>query len=227
MSGNPIGSIESTSISPSSIRYRAPTLTRGLIHIRTLQVISPRRIPSRSRLVNVMKRVYVQRCTAPSLQNDALPTNVAKREQHPATSASGIVEDSQENSLTVPQVPIVTFREAGRDIAFAGYASCNGHAIRTFRPERRIVPKAIVPLGPRETRHLGALGVARGRRDYLHSDDLLLFARGVGHNLPKLLNGGVLAACLQKNRNSGNLPIAGFRIQAPSNLLHTATTHSK
>jgi hypothetical protein len=49
-------------------RYRAPTRTRGLIHIRALQVISPRRIPSRSRLVNTMKRVYVQRCSRPRLQ---------------------------------------------------------------------------------------------------------------------------------------------------------------
>jgi hypothetical protein len=36
--------------------------------MRTLQVISPRRIPSRSRLVNVMKRVYLQRCSPPSLR---------------------------------------------------------------------------------------------------------------------------------------------------------------
>ena|SRR6266550_3415460 len=51
--------------SPSYIRYRAPTLTRGRIQIRTLQVISPQCIPSRSRLVNVKKRVYVQpRCNA-------------------------------------------------------------------------------------------------------------------------------------------------------------------
>jgi hypothetical protein len=32
--------------------------TRGLIQIRTLHIISPRRTPSRSRLVNVMARVY-------------------------------------------------------------------------------------------------------------------------------------------------------------------------
>src|SRR6267142_3319676 len=58
ISGKPIGVIESTSISPSSIRYRAPTLTWGRVQFRTLQVISPRRTPSRSRLVNVMMRVY-------------------------------------------------------------------------------------------------------------------------------------------------------------------------
>jgi hypothetical protein len=58
ISGNPMGLIESTSISPPSIRYRAPILTWGRVHIRTLQVISPRRTPSRSRLVNTMKRVY-------------------------------------------------------------------------------------------------------------------------------------------------------------------------
>src|ERR1700692_4153791 len=40
------------------MRYLAPTLTWGRVQIRTLQVISPRRTPSRSRLVNVMKRVY-------------------------------------------------------------------------------------------------------------------------------------------------------------------------
>jgi hypothetical protein len=53
-----MGSIESTSISPSSMRYRPPTLTCGRVQIRTLQVISPRRTPSRSRLVNVMMTVY-------------------------------------------------------------------------------------------------------------------------------------------------------------------------
>src|SRR5690348_2953414 len=42
------------------MRYRPPTRTRGLIQIRTLQVISPRRMPSRSRFVNTMKRVYDQ-----------------------------------------------------------------------------------------------------------------------------------------------------------------------
>jgi len=38
--------------------YRPPTLTRGPIQNRTLHVIPPRRIPSRSRFVNVMRRVY-------------------------------------------------------------------------------------------------------------------------------------------------------------------------
>src|SRR5437764_131620 len=50
ISGNPIGLIESTSIVPSPMRYRARTLTRGRVHILTQQVISPRRTPSRSRL---------------------------------------------------------------------------------------------------------------------------------------------------------------------------------
>src|SRR5579862_2065148 len=54
MSGRPIGSIESTTIAPFSIGYFPPTRTRGRIQMRTLQVISPRRTPSRSRLVNVM-----------------------------------------------------------------------------------------------------------------------------------------------------------------------------
>src|SRR5262249_2702330 len=54
MSGRPIGSMESTSISPSSIRYRPPTFTCGRVQMRTLQVISPRRTPSRKRLVNVI-----------------------------------------------------------------------------------------------------------------------------------------------------------------------------
>jgi hypothetical protein len=58
MSGNPIGSIESTSISPSSMRYRRPTLTRALIQMRTELVISPRRTPSRSRLANIMLKIY-------------------------------------------------------------------------------------------------------------------------------------------------------------------------
>ncbi len=53
--------IESISISPSSMRYREPTLTCGLFQIRTLQVISPRRTPSRRRLVNTMERVYPSR----------------------------------------------------------------------------------------------------------------------------------------------------------------------
>ena len=65
----------------------------------------------------------------------------------------------------------------------------------------------------REKRHLRELGVTGGRRDYLVSDDLLLFARGVGHILPKL-NSGVRAACLQKNGNSGDLPIAGHSFKA-------------
>src|ERR1039458_1433354 len=55
ISGRPIGLIESTSISPSSIRYRLPTLTWGRVHILTLQVISPRRTPSRRRLAKTMR----------------------------------------------------------------------------------------------------------------------------------------------------------------------------
>src|SRR6266481_4150991 len=38
------------------MRYRAPTLTWGRIHIRTLHVISPRRTPSRRRLVKITRR---------------------------------------------------------------------------------------------------------------------------------------------------------------------------
>jgi len=64
--------------------------------------------------------------------------------------------------------------------------------------------------GPREKRHLPDLGGAGSRRDYLDSDDLLLFARGVGHTLPKLLNSGVRAPCIQKNRNASALPIASL-----------------
>ncbi len=60
ISGKPIVSIESTSISPSSIRYRAPTFTCGRVHIRTLHVISPRRTPSRRRLVNIMPKGLLQ-----------------------------------------------------------------------------------------------------------------------------------------------------------------------
>ena len=39
ISGNPIGSIESTSTSPSSILYRPPTRTCSRNQIRTVQVI--------------------------------------------------------------------------------------------------------------------------------------------------------------------------------------------
>lgn len=59
ISGKPIGVIASTSISPSSILYRPPTFTWGRIQMRTLQVISPRWTPSRSRLANTMQRVYI------------------------------------------------------------------------------------------------------------------------------------------------------------------------
>ena len=54
------GSNKFSRLSHVSIRYRPPTRTRGVIHMRTLQVISPRRILSRSRFVNTIKRVYVQ-----------------------------------------------------------------------------------------------------------------------------------------------------------------------
>jgi hypothetical protein len=77
------------------------------------------------------------------------------------------------------------FREAGRDLAFAGFTSWNGHAIRILRPVKRIVRTAIVPPGPREERHLRDLGVARGHRDHLDSDDLLLFAQGDGATFVK------------------------------------------
>src|SRR5260370_2703648 len=65
ISGKPIGLIESTSIAPSSMRYRVPTLTWGRVHIRTLQVISPRRTPSRSRFANTMKRSYKELLISP------------------------------------------------------------------------------------------------------------------------------------------------------------------
>src|SRR5262245_27547809 len=55
MSSKPMGSTESTSISPSSIGYRPPTVTCGRIQMRTLQVISPRRTPSRSRFVKSIR----------------------------------------------------------------------------------------------------------------------------------------------------------------------------
>jgi len=45
---------------------------------------------------------------------------------------------------------------------------------------------------------------------HLDSDDLLRFARGVGHTLPKQLNSGVRRACLQKNHSPRDLPIAGW-----------------
>src|SRR6266404_4873029 len=58
MSGKPMGLMESTSISPSSMRYRLPTVTWGYFHIRTLQVISPLRTLSRRRLVNTIGKSY-------------------------------------------------------------------------------------------------------------------------------------------------------------------------
>jgi hypothetical protein len=67
VSGRPMGSMESTSISPSSIRYRPPTLTCGRVQMRTLQVMSPRRTPSRKRLVNVIgyrSAPFSQHCRA-------------------------------------------------------------------------------------------------------------------------------------------------------------------
>jgi hypothetical protein len=47
MSSKPIGTIESTSTSPPSIRYRCPTVTCGRCHTRTVVVIAPDRTPSR------------------------------------------------------------------------------------------------------------------------------------------------------------------------------------
>ena len=101
------------------------------------------------------------------------------------------------------------FEKPGGIWHFAEFGSWNGHAIKILRPVRRIVRRAIVPPGPREKGHLRDLGVTGGRRDYLDSDDLLLFARCVGHTLPKLLNSGFRAACLQK-KHSSDLPIAGW-----------------
>jgi hypothetical protein len=80
-----------------------------------------------------------------------------------------------------------------------GIWSWNGHAIKILRPVRRIVRRAIVPPGPREKRHLPDLWVTGGRRDCLDSDDLLLFARGVGRTLPKLLNVAFVLPAFKKN----------------------------
>jgi hypothetical protein len=55
ISGNPILSIESTSIAPSPIVYRFPTVTRGPNQNRTLHLISPLFTPSRSLFVNVTR----------------------------------------------------------------------------------------------------------------------------------------------------------------------------
>ena len=51
--GNPIVSMESITNAPSSTRYRTPTVTCGRVQNRTVQVITTRRTPSRSRLRNV------------------------------------------------------------------------------------------------------------------------------------------------------------------------------
>ena len=85
---------------------------------------------------------------------------------------------------------------------------------------------AIMPVGPREKRQLCDLGVARGRGDYLKSGDLLLFARGVGHTLQKLLNSGVRAA-FKKTATPVTFPPLACFIQAPNNFLHAATSRSK
>src|SRR5258708_14128513 len=73
MSWRPMGVIESISISPSSIRYRLPTLTCRRFQIRTLQVIFPLRTPSRRRFVKVMNAELVEQIL--------LPLVVALREQ--------------------------------------------------------------------------------------------------------------------------------------------------
>jgi len=64
MSGNPIVSMESISMAPSSMRYLLPTETCGRVQKRTLHVISPRRTPARSRLVNIMSfKLPAQKCS--------------------------------------------------------------------------------------------------------------------------------------------------------------------
>src|SRR5437867_7697265 len=100
MSGKPIGVIESTSIAPSSIRYRAPTLTWGRVHIRTLQVISPRRIPSRKRLVKTTRTVYTVeylRELAKSIQIRVWRTGF-KREDSPDTLEVSFIPGNQNSS---------------------------------------------------------------------------------------------------------------------------------
>ena len=89
------------------------------------------------------------------------------------------------------------------------------------------MPRATVPPGLPEKRHLRDLGVTGGHRNYLDSDDLLLFARGVGHTLQKLLNSGFRAAYLKKTVTLVTLPSLAWYIQALTIFLHTATTHSK
>src|SRR5260370_26540915 len=65
ISGRPIGVIESISISPSSIRYRLPTLTCRRFQIRTLHVIFPLRTSSRRRFVKVMNAELVEQVFLP------------------------------------------------------------------------------------------------------------------------------------------------------------------
>src|SRR5258708_37511944 len=65
MSWRPMGVIESISISPSSMRYRLPTLTCRRFQIRTLQVIFPLRTPSRRRFVKVMNAELVEQILLP------------------------------------------------------------------------------------------------------------------------------------------------------------------
>ena len=74
---------------------------------------------------------------------------------------------------------------SGRNMAFAGFASWNGHAIRFLRPVKRIMRRALVSPGPLKKRPLRDFGVARGLRDYLDSDDLLPFAQGDGATFVK------------------------------------------
>ena len=66
ISADSICSTVSILISPSSMRYRAPTFTWGLVQNRMLQVISPRRTASRRRFVNTMPKAYTPEHAPPA-----------------------------------------------------------------------------------------------------------------------------------------------------------------
>ena len=80
---------------------------------------------------------------------------------------------------------------------------------------------------PRPLGLLRGLGGAGGRRNYLDSDDLLLFARGVGHTLSMLLNSAFALPAFKKAATPATFPSLACRIQVPAIFLHMAMSRSE
>src|SRR2546430_923988 len=94
MSPKVIGTIESISIAPPSIRYRLPAATRGRCHTRTLVVMSPDRTPSRRYFTNStgqrLRLLPVQRVEDHRKRGVRLPAMLrAEAEEHDAAFAVG------------------------------------------------------------------------------------------------------------------------------------------